>query len=206
MEPRGHRALATNRHRPPPTPSVSKFKHLLQSRWPAPIHIRATGVSIRHDRRGCDPCARGNEAGQWGTSRGSRTPTGHRRHLPPQGGGLDTGGRSPRTYRSGGAGAWNPFPPPSAASSSRPIVQVEDTMKPSSAKSNSSHLTSSSDEQRPSLPTDDLRHHHHDFERPEADVLEQDMPVFPTPAYFSLDADRVEPIDDADSPYDEHQS
>jgi hypothetical protein len=87
-----------------------------------------------------------------------------------------------------------------------PIVQVEDTMKPTSAKTNSSHATSSTDERRPSLPTDDLRHHHHDFERPEADALEQDMPVFPTLEHLSLDADRVEPIDDADSSYDEHQS
>jgi hypothetical protein len=77
-------------------------------------------------------------------------------------------------------------------------------MKPAGAKPNSPHVAG--DAEQPSLPTDDFRQHHHDFERPEADALEQEMPVFPTPAWLSLDADRVEPVDDADSPYDEHQS
>jgi hypothetical protein len=50
---------------------------------------------------------------------------------------------------------------------------------------------------------DDLRLHDHDFERPEADALEQEIPVCGTPTSFSSDADRIEPLDDADSASDE---
>lgn len=48
---------------------------------------------------------------------------------------------------------------------------------------------------------DDFRQHNHEFDRPEADSLEQEMPVAAVPSATVPDADRVEPVDDADWAY-----
>ena len=53
---------------------------------------------------------------------------------------------------------------------------------------------------------DDLRHHDHDFDRPEADALEQEMPVYSAPTASSSDTERIEPLDDGDSAYDEFRN
>ncbi|HEX3795965.1 MAG TPA: hypothetical protein VHV57_15840 [Acidimicrobiales bacterium] len=46
---------------------------------------------------------------------------------------------------------------------------------------------------------EDPRQHHHDAARPEADALEQEMPVVTEPVALVPDADRVEPLDDAEA-------
>jgi hypothetical protein len=83
------------------------------------------------------------------------------------------------------------------------LSKLEVAMKRTDAKSNASGDGANGDPTQRSIPTDDLRHHDHDFDRPEADALEQEMPVFSAPTASSSDAERIEPLDDGDSAYDE---
>jgi hypothetical protein len=77
-------------------------------------------------------------------------------------------------------------------------------MKRTDGNAESRNDVANDDAPQRSIPADDdLRHHDHDFERPEADALEQEMPVSGVPMTFASDAERIEPIDDGDSGYDE---